>query len=375
MIGAPEQELVSEVLASGMLSLGPMLGRFEQAFADKLGIEAADVLAMSSGTTALHLAVRRLGWGGGDRVLTSPLTFVASSNCLLYEDAEPLFCDVDPVTLCIDPDAAADAADSEGVAGILPIHIFGHPAAMTELEQLASRLGIPVLEDAAQALGAICSDGRPAGGRGNPAAFAFYANKQITTGEGGLLVMPDETAAEIARSERNQGRAGAMKVMDHERLGFNYRLTDIQCAIGIAQLDRFADLQTDRARIAAHYDELLGEIGGAPAGEGPIEDLVLPSRDQGQERRSWFVYTVRLPRGVDRDGVIEALDREGIDARGYIPCVHLQSVYRERFGFEPGTFPVAEDYSARALALPFFPGLEPEKIERVGAAVRSALGR
>jgi perosamine synthetase len=372
VIGEREEELVLEVLRSGMLSLGPMLGRFERDFAERVGVD--DAVAVSSGTSALHLAVRELGWGRGDEVVTTPLSFVASSNCLLFEDATPVFCDVDPATLTLDPEAAA-AAVGEATAGLLPVHIFGFPAAMGELEELAGKRGLRVLEDCAQALGMVDADGREAGSRGNPSAFAFYANKQMTTGEGGMLVPAGEAGAELARSERNQGRAPGMKFMDHERLGFNYRLTDLAAALGIAQLERLDELLAARAEIAAHYSARFSELGGAEPGKGDPDDLVLPLADRGEERRSWFVYILRLPKSADRDGVIAELDRRGIDARPYIPCIHLFDFYRERFGLREGQFPVAEDFSSRSLALPFYPGLGEGARERVVDEVASILGR
>ena len=373
VLGEREEELVLEVLRSGILSLGPMLDRFEADFARRIG--CTEAVAVSSGTTALHLAVRLLDWGPGDRVVTSPLSFVASSNCLLFEGAEPLFCDVDPVTLCIDPEAAAAAAADEGVAGLLPIHIFGLAAAIEEIEEIGSARGLPVLEDAAQALGAVSADGRQVGSRGNPAAFAFYANKQMTTGEGGVLALGDAGQAEIARSERNQGRAPDMHVMAHDRLGFNYRLSDVAAAIGIAQLERLDDMLAARARLAASYTERLAAIGGVDPAEGELGELLLPTADRGDARRSWFVYVVRVPEGTDRDGVIEHLAADGIDARPYIPCIHTQPLYRERFGYRGGEFPVAEDFSNRAVALPFYPALEDAAVHRVVSSLRVALGR
>jgi perosamine synthetase len=372
VIGRREEELVVEVLRSGQLSLGPMLGAFERAFEERLG--AGEAIAVSSGTTALHLAVRTLGWGRGDRVVTTPLSFVASSNCLIYEGAEPVFCDVDPVTLCIDPGAAEAAAD-EGAAGLLPVHIFGHPCAMEELERIAADRGIRLLEDAAQALGAVCGDGVQVGARGNPAAFAFYANKQITTGEGGVLMLFNRAAAEMARSDRNQGRSPVMEVMDHERIGFNYRLSDVAAALGVAQLERLDDLLASRAAIAESYRERFAAIGAAEPGDGDPDGLLLPAPDHGAARRSWFVYILRLPSDANRDAIIDALDRDGIDARPYIPCIHLQRAYRERFGYRGGEFPIAEDFSRRALALPFFPDLGEAEIERVTESVRDALAR
>jgi perosamine synthetase len=372
VIGEREEELVLEVLRSGMLSLGPKLGEFERAFAGRLGVP--DAVAVSSGTTALHLAVRELGWGRGDEVLTTPLSFVASSNCLLYEDARPAFCDVDPATLAIDPAAARDAV-GKATAGLLPVHIFGFPAAIAELEALAAERKLGIVEDCAQALGTVDAEGRQAGSRGNPSAFAFYANKQMTTGEGGVLLPGTEEAAAVARSERNQGRAPGMKVMAHERIGFNYRMTDVQAALGLAQLERLDEMLADRARVAGWYGERFAGLGGAEPGAGDPDDLVLPLADRGVERRSWFVYIVRLPATTDRDAVIAELDRRGIDARPYLPCIHLFEPYRERFGHAEGDFPVAEDFSRRALALPFHPGLPESDVERVVSALREALGR
>ncbi len=359
-----------EVLRSGRLSLGPMLERFEREFAGWIG--SGDAVATSSGTTALHLGVRALGWGAGDRVVTSPLSFVATANCLLYEGAEPVFCDIDPVTLNIDPEAAA-AALGGGAAGLLPVHIFGYPAAMPELEKLAARHGVGILEDACQALGAVDSEGVRVGARGNLATFAFYANKQLVTGEGGMLIPSGAESAAQARSERNQGRAPDMGVLDHDRLGFNYRLSDLAAALGVAQLEGLEERLGARVRVAGVYRERLGAVGGAPVGEGDPDGLVLPCTDGGQARRSWFVYVVQLPRGADRDEVIAALGREGIEAKAYLPCIHLMPYYRERFGFRGGEFPVAEQVGERSVALPFFPALREGEVERVCGALARAL--
>lgn len=371
-LGEREQQLVAQVISSGMLSLGPMLSRFENDFAKMLGVDQA--VATSSGTSALHLAVRGEGWGRGDRVVTTPLSFIASANCLLYEDVEPVFADIDPRTLCIDPDAT-EAAIDQRTSGLLPVHIFGQPVDLDRLEAIADREGLGLIEDCAQAIGTVCADGRPAGGRGNAAAFAFYANKQITTGEGGVLVPPDLDRDQLARSERNQGRAPGMAVMDHERLGFNYRMTDVQAAIGIAQLERLESILRRRRRLAGLYTERFRELGGIEPKTGAEEELLLPVADRGESRRSWFVYLLRLPTDVDRDAVIAALASEGIDARPYLPCIHTSRFYRERFGYRGGEFPVAEEFSRRALALPFFFDLTDAEVERVVGAVARALGR
>ena len=368
-VGEREEELVLEVLRSGYFSLGPTGRRFEEAFAAWLGVD--DAVAVSSGTAALHLGVRALGWGRGDRVVTSPFSFVASANCLLFEDAEPVFCDIDPVTLNIDPAAAADAVDGAAV-GILPVDILGYPAAMPELEELASAKGLAILEDACEALGAVDAGGRRVGTTGHPAAFAFYPNKQLTTGEGGMLVPADVAMAERFRSERNQGRSRDMSVVDHERLGFNYRLSDIAAAVGVGQLERLDELLAARSRVADAYDERLAEL-GSPAGDGDPGGLVLPGADRGEERRSPFVYAVRLPTAADRDAVAADLDQRGIQAKAYMPSIHLMGHYRERFGYREGSFPVAEDASARLLSLPFFPQMTEGQVDRVCEALDEAL--
>jgi perosamine synthetase len=370
-MGEREEELVLEVLRSGRLSLGPMTERFERAFADYLGVP--DAVAVSSGTTALHLGVRALGWGEGDEVVTSPFSFVASANCLLYEGATPVFCDVDPVTLNIDPAKAWDAI-GERTKGLLPVDILGYPAAVPELEKVAAEGGLGLLQDACEALGARDSEGRLVGSRGNLATFAFYANKQLATGEGGMVAVSDPGVAAAMRSERNQGRAPDMSWVDHDRLGFNYRLTEMQAALGVAQLERLEGMLADRARAAALYTERLAALDyGAAAGEGDPRGLVLPGADEGEARRSWFVYAVRLPAGADRDAVLADLDQRGIEAKAYMPSIHLLEHMRGRFNFSEGRFPVAEDASARLLALPFFPQLTESQVDRVCEALAEAL--
>lgn len=371
-LGAREEELVLGVLRSGRLSLGPMLDRFEGDFAAWLGTD--DAVAVSSGTSALHLGVRALGWGAGDEVVTSPFSFVASANCLLYEDVTPVFCDIDPVTLNIDP-AAAGAAVSERTVGVLPVHIFGYPAAMGDLERLAGKRGLGLLEDAAEAAGAVDAEGIKVGARGNIATFAFYANKQLVTGEGGIAIPSSGEVATRMRSERNQGRAPDMGWLGHDRLGFNYRITELQAAIGIAQLERADALLAERARVASLYANALEALGAAAAGEGDPDGLVLACADRGEARRSWFVYVVQLPAGSDRDGVIAALAEQGIDSKAYLPCIHLMPQYRERFGFREGQFPVAEAVSKRSLALPFFTAMGEAEVDRVAGALTDALGR
>ena len=355
-IGPREEELVLDVLRSRHLSLGPRLPEFERALGARLGVE--HVSAVSSGTAGLHLALRGAGVRPGDEVITTPFSFVASANAILYEDARPVFCDIDPRTLNLDP-RAAEAAVTDRTAGILPVHIFGFPADMPAFERIASERGLWLVEDACEALGARHADGAVVGGRGHPAVFAFYPNKQIATGEGGAVVCPDAEWKARVDSERNQGRAPDMGWLDHDRLGFNYRLSDVACALGIAQLERLDELLQARARVAAAYGELLGGI----------EGLELPCPDEGGDRRSWFVYVVQLPPGIDRDETIRALRSAGIDSKPYLPAIHLMRFYRDRFGHREGEFPVCEDVSRRSLALPFYPELDDGQVELVAEAL------
>jgi len=360
VLGEAEESAVLEVLRSGYLSLGPRVGEFERAFAARVGAPLAS--AVSSGTAGLHLALRAVGVQRGDEVITSPFSFVASANVALYEGARPVFADIDPVTLNLDPEAAA-ASVTERTRALLPVHIFGYPAAMPAFEALAARHGLGLVEDACEALGAVHADGTPVGGRGHPAVFGFYANKQLTTGEGGMITLADAALKERIDSERNQGRAPDMGWLDHDRLGFNYRLSDVACALGLAQLDRLDEMLVARASVAQRYREALAGV----------EGLELPCPDCGGDRRGWFVFVVQLPRGVDRDGVVRALAAEGIQSKPYLPAIHLMSFYRERLGCRAGQFPVCEDVAARSLALPFFPAMDEGQVARVALTLKGLL--
>ncbi len=352
-----------EVLRSGQLSLGPRVPEFERAFAARVGAQWGS--AVSSGTAGLHLALRAVGVGDGDEVITSPFSFVASANAAIYERARPVFADIDPITLNLDPQAAA-AAVTERTKALLPVHIFGYPADMGAFEQIADRHGLGIVEDACEALGAMYGDGVAVGGRGHPAVFGFYANKQLTTGEGGMVTLGDEAMKARIDSERNQGRAPDMGWLDHDRLGFNYRLSDIACALGLAQLERLDQMLAGRARVAGLYREALAGV----------EGLGLPCPDGaggGAVRRGWFVFVVQLPRGVDRDATIRALAAEQIQSKPYLPAIHLMSFYRERFGHKEGEFPVCEDIAARSVALPFFPEMSEGQVARVAEQLRAVL--
>ena len=354
VIGEREEQAVLEVLRSGHLSLGPRVPAFEAAFADRVGARHAS--AVSSGTSGLHLALRAVGVEAGDEVVTSPFSFVATANAALYEGARPVFADIDPVTFCVDP-AAAAAAITERTRALLPVHIFGYPADMAALE----RHGLPIVEDAAEALGARYGDGGAVGGRGHPAIFGFYANKQMTTGEGGMITLGSAEQKERIDSERNQGRAPDMGWLDHDRLGFNYRLSDVACALGVAQLERLDDMLAARARVAGWYRAAL-------AGLAAERGLTLPCEDANGAVRGWFVFVVQLPPGVDRDATVLALRDHGVQSKPYLPAIHLMSFYRERFGHREGEFPVCEDVAERSIALPFFPELTEGQVAQVIAA-------
>jgi perosamine synthetase len=359
VLGEEEEAAVLEVLRSGQLSLGPRVPAFEAAFAARLGAPFAS--AVSSGTAGLHLALRAVGVSDGDEVVTSPFSFVASANACVFERARPVFADIDPVTLNLDPDAAA-AAITQRTTALLPVHIFGYPADIPAFE----KLGLPIVEDACEALGAVHADGVAVGARGHPAAFGFYANKQLTTGEGGMVTTGDPAMKARIDSERNQGRAPDMGWLDHDRLGFNYRLSDIACALGLAQLERLDGMLAGRAQVAARYTEALAGV----------EGLGLPCPDRGGDVRGWFVYVVQVPHGHDRDDVLRALrDEHGVASKPYLPAIHLMTYYRETFGHRPGEFPVCEDVAARSLALPFFPEMTDGQVERVATALARVLGQ
>ena len=341
--------------------MGDRTSAFETAMARAAG--TAHAVAVNSGTSALHLIVRGLGIGPGDEVITTPFSFVASTNCILFEGAQPVFVDIDPETLCIDP-KRVEGAITPRTKAILAVDVFGHPADWEELERIAADHGLYLIEDSAEALGSMLR-GRPCGSFGKAAVFGFYPNKQITTGEGGALVTNDPELASLARSMANQGRSAEGGWLSHVRLGYNYRMSEVTAAIGVAQIDRLAEFVTRRANVAESYARNL---------EG-AEGIILPSvhSDVGM---SWFVYVVRLADPAtreDRNRVLDALRANGIGCRDYFQPIHLQPFVRERLGTGPGQYPVTEAAGDRSIALPFFAGLPAEDVAEVCQALRDAV--
>jgi perosamine synthetase len=355
-----EEELVLEVLRSGRLSLGPTIDRFEEAIAERVGAPYA--AAVSSGTAGLHLLVHIAGIGPGDEVVTSPLSFAASANCFLYEGATPVFADVDPATWNLDVDAV-EAALTDRTKALVAVDMFGYPGEIEPLRELCERRGIALIQDSAEALGAEYR-GAPVGSHGTSCVFGFYPNKQVATGEGGVVTTHDEEQWKLLRSLRNQGRSyegGGW--FNHVRLGFNYRWTDLQAAVGLAQLEKLDRMLELRREAAERYNRLLEDVPG----------VSLAPADDEDHKRSWFVYVLRLDPEVDRARVMDEMRERGVDVAEYVPVIHLLTYMRERYGFGEGLCPVAEEISSRTLALPFFPAIEPDDQQYVVETLESVL--
>jgi len=352
-IAEREIEAVVEVLKTSHLALGPKLKEFEDAIAAYAGVRYA--VAVNSGTSALHLIIRALGIGPGDEVITTPFSFIASSNCILYEKGKPVFVDIDPKTLNIDPERIEEAITPKTKA-ILAVDVFGHPADWPRLEEIAEKHNLLLIEDSAEALGSEIN-GRRCGSFGKASVFAFYPNKQITTGEGGMVVTDDSELAALCRSMVDQGRGEDGEWLKHVRLGYNYRMDEMSAALGLAQLSRIEAIIAARARVADWYAEALKKIDG-------IEHLYVAPN----VKMSWFVYVVRLNEEFtreDRDRILQGLKERGVECRNYFAPIHLQPFYRELLGTKEGDFPITESVGARTIALPFYNNLTEREIDYV----------
>ena len=368
-----EIDAVVDTLRSGRLSIGPQQERFERDTARLAG--RREGVAVSSGTAGLHLVLLALGIGPGDEVITTPFSFIASANCILMVGATPVFVDICPTSLNLDP-RKAEAAITRKTKAIIAVEVFGNTTHLAALEAIARTHEIALVEDCCEGLGGTAACGREVGSFGRAGVFGFYPNKQITTGEGGMIVTDDDSLADRCRSLRNQGRApgsmnapssgkgpsssgGAGSWLAHERLGYNYRLSEINAALGVAQLQRLPEMLDARRQVAGHYMRRLMDW----------DHLVLPTLESGTEATmSWFVFVLRLTASygrVERDRIIQGLKRHEIGASNYFPCIHLQPFYKQQFGFARGDFPIAESISERTIALPFFNQLDETQIELV----------
>ena len=356
-------EAVLKVLRSSTLALGPTLETFEKNMAEYVGVQHA--VAANSGTSALHLILRALGLGSGDEVITTPFSFIASSNCILFERARPVFVDIDATTLCIDPNRI-EAAITPRTKAILAVDVFGHPADWTALEQIAQHHGLALIDDSAEALGSEL-DGRRCGSFGKAAVFGFYPNKQITTGEGGVVLTNEAHLAALCRSMSNQGRGEENEWLKHVRLGYNYRMDEMSAALGLAQLSRIDGIIAARSQVADWYREALERV----------EGVEVPNV-ASNVKMGWFVYVIRLSKGfsrTDRDRFMSGLREAGVECRNYFAPIHLQPFYRESLGTQEGDFPITESVAARTIALPFYNRLEKKQVEYVVGVLTNLVRR
>lgn len=363
-IGELDREAVLEVLEGPALALGPKLREFEQAVAERAGTSYG--VGVNSGTSGLHIALLALGVGPGDEVVTTPFSFIASSNAILYTGARPVFVDIEPQTYALDPDRV-EAAITPQTKAILVVDPFGHPAQLDRIREIARHHDLKVVEDACEALGSEwkgvpCGNGRYA----DVAVFAFYPNKQITTGEGGCVVTDDPGVDKLCRSLRNQGRGEADVWLDHERLGYNYRLDEMSAALGLSQLRRLDEFIEARQRVAERYERLLK----------PLEEagwIRLPRVRPEVTRLSRFVYVIHVAPEIDRDALLLGLREQGVESRPYFTPIHLQPFYRQRFGHQEGNFPVTEAAGRTGIALPFFNRISEAEQEYVAESLGALL--
>ena len=349
---------VINVLKTPYLSIGPKIVEFENRIANYVGRKFA--IGVNSGTSALHLILKSIGIGEGDEVVTTPFSFIASANCILFEGARPVFVDIEEETLNMNPELIEEAI-TEKTKGILPVDVFGHPCAWDEIMDIAQKNELYVIEDSCEALGAEYK-GERCGSFGIAAAFGFYPNKQVTTGEGGMIVTDDEVLANLCRSMRNQGRGEDMSWLNHERLGYNFRLDEMSAALGISQLEKIEQILEKRAKVAHQYMIRLREIDEVTV-QFIRKDVVM----------SWFVFVIRLKEGIDRDGVMKYLKENGVSSKPYFPPIHLQPFYVKQYGYKLGDFPVTERISNQCLALPFYNSISNNEIDIIVDILKEAI--
>lgn len=355
-----ERQYVDEVLNSGFLSLGPKYKEFEKKFAERIGVKYA--CAVSSGTAGLHLAMIAAGIEPGDEVITSPFSFIASANCILYVGAKPVFVDIDPDTYNIDPNKIEEKITDKTKA-IVVVHIFGQSADMTSIKKIAQKYNLKIIEDACESIDAT-HNGKRVGTFGESAVFAFYPNKQMTTGEGGMIVTNNEDVYNMCSSLRNQGRSEDMQWLDHKYLGYNYRMDEMSAAVGLAQLEKLDHMINKRIEIAELYKKYLEEY----------VDLVQIPKLGKDNNHTWFVYVIKIKNNnVNRDKIISQLGEEGVSTKPYLPSIHLFDFYKKKFNYKEGDFPISEEVSNYALALPFYIGLEGNDISYIVTKIINTL--
>jgi len=357
-----EVEAVCAVLCGTRLSLGPKVVEFEQAFAKYIGAKRA--VAVNSGTSGLFLCMLALGIGPGDEVITTPFTFIASATTIMMAGAKPVFVDIDPVNLNIDA-TKIESRITEKTKAILPVEVFSNPSGLDKVCEIAAKHNLFVIEDSCEALGSALN-GKKVGTLGTMSVFGFYPNKQITTGEGGMIVTNDDRLADICVSLRNQGRAKRCDYMEHERLGYNFRLSDINCALGIVQLSRIDEIKAKRRQVAKWYQEMLAD-----------DDRLLVPAEPNDCDMSWFVFVVRLTDGFtieQRDQILHQMRNHNIEVSNYFQPVHLMPFMVEQFGYKPGDFPITESVSSSTIALPFYNNLTKDEVAIVCQTLKKVLG-
>ena len=361
-------EAVLGVVKTRFLSIGPKVVEFEKRMSEYAGVKYA--VAVNSGTSALHLIIRGMGIKEGDKVLTTPFSFISSSNCILFEKATPLFVDIEDKTLNIDLEKVKEKLESlsldelKKIKAMIVVDIFGQPADWNRFIAIAKKYNLLLIEDSAEALGSEYK-GKKAGNLGEVGVFAFYPNKQITTGEGGMIITDDEKIAQLCQSMRSQGRGVSGEWLSHVRVGYNYRMDELAASLGCSQLDRLEEIINKRNQVAQQYNQKLEEI----------EEVEIPYIADYVTRLSWFVYVIRLKEGISWHRVMQYLNQEGVQCKPYFTPIHLQPFYRKMFGYKEGDFPVTEDVSDRTIALPFFNNLKEEQIDYVVEKLKKGIGR